>query len=330
MSEQSYPVEGAPLPASQWSEVTRGIGNGILDQGGFPYRLVFESDANATNQGVLKCPTVEGKAFGAAILEGFFHKYTADIVLDFPAVTRTTTYYVVLQCVPTRATEGGLPVKAEVVTSLDMSQGKNYLHLYNVTRNPNELLNDAAVRMIRPRVAPVQVYSTEADLPQARKTLWGTLAVINNGRSHGTAKIMMAMTGDGEESVGGWFWKTVYDPNGNAFDWTDIADTGTYRNPGSGFQRALGRRGRERKLRGRVSLVSGNKFAAGGDYTILSGPINVADTPAAVQRFTVSTGGYGAGGHANLEVSSMGAVTLKIVESCYWVSLDGVEWEARA
>lgn len=322
MAEQSFPVVEQPLSAEQWESVTLGIGNGILDEGGFPYRL--NGFSNTTNTGVLRPSSVTGIA--AAILNGFYHRIDAPMTLAFPPVSSRTTYYVVLQYDPLNAT---MPVSVQVVTALDATQGKNYLHLYNVVRNANELLTDAAVRMVRPRVAPVQVYSSEADLPQARKALWGTLAVINNGRSHGTAKIMMAMTGDDEESVGGWFWKTVYDPNGNGFDWTPIPDTGTYRNPGSGFTRALGRRGRVRKLRGRVSLVSGNQFQTGGDYSILSGSIAVSDAPEAVQRFAVSTGGSGAGGHANLEVSSTGAVTLKVTQACYWVSLDGVEWEAR-
>src|SRR5699024_7858947 len=107
------------------------------------------------NTGVLQAAQVERKPGSQAIVEGFYHRLDEDITLSFPAVTKRTTYYVTLQYDPLRT---DMPVQAKVVTSLDYSQGKNYLHLYNVTREPNQLLTDAAVRMIRPRVAPVQGY----------------------------------------------------------------------------------------------------------------------------------------------------------------------------
>lgn len=326
MTEYSFPIPEVAMNVDGWSSVTKGIGNGILDQGGFPYRLT--SLSNVDNTGVIKCPTnaTTRDQYGQAILEGFYHRYDADIKLSFPAVTSRTTYYVVLQYDPSNA---ATPVSLKVLTSLDYSQGKNYLHLYNVTRNANELLTNATVRMVRPRVSPLIAVSSYADLPQAQKTLWGTLAVVHNGRTGNNAQLYIAMTGDDEESVNGWFWKKIYDPNDNGFTWTEVADTGTYKWPGSGFRRSLGRRGKERKLRGRVALVSGNKFQDGGDYAILSGAIDPADAPAAVQRFAVSTGGSGAGGQSNIEVSSTGDVTAKITGSTYWVSLDGVSWEAK-
>ena len=322
MAEESFPVVEQPMTAEQWKHVTRGIGDGILDEGGFPYRLTgFD---NTTNTAVLRASTSTGVA--SAILGGFYHKMDSDITLSFPPVAARSTYYVMLQHDPLDAE---MPVKVVVSTSVDTSQGKTHLHLYNVVRNANELLTDAAVRMIRPRIAPVQVYASDADLPQANKVLWGTLAIVHNGRYGNNSSLYIAMTGDDGESTTGWFWKKIYDPNDNVFVWSEIGDTGTYRWPEHGFRRALGRRGKVRKLRGRVALVSGNKFQAGGDYSILSGPIAPEDAPAAVQRFAVSTGGSGAGGQANVEVSSTGAVTAKITDSAYWVSLDGIEWEAK-
>lgn len=323
MAEESFPVIEQPMSADQWRSVTLGIGDGILDQGGFPYRLA--SLSNSANTAVVRASTVTG--YSAAILKGFYHKIDADVTIDLPAVTSRTTYHVALQYDPL-ASE--MPVKLKVLTSLDRSGGKEYLRLHSVTRDPNQILTDASVRMIRPRVAPVQVYASESDMPPAKEVLWGTLALIHNGRSGNNAVLKMAITGDDGESTSGWFWKTVYDPNDNGFTWATIADTGTYKNPGHGFARAIGRKGKTRKLRGRVSrAVAGSRFNPGTGYAILSGSVANADTPAAVQRFTVATGGTTNLGFAAVEVSSSGDVTAWVDSPTDWIGLDGIEWEAR-
>lgn len=321
MAEESFPVVEQPMSADQWASVTLGLGNGILDQGGYPYRLT--SFSNVDNTAVLKCPTAADKNYGNAILEGFYHKYDEDIVLSFPPVTSRTTYYVALQYDPLNATT---PVTLKVVTSFDYSQGKNYLPLWNVVREPNQLLTNASVRMVRPRVAPLQVYSSEADLPLAHKTLWGTVALIHNGRSGNNAVLKMAITGDDAESVNGWFWKTIYDPNLNGFEWSVRTDSGTYTNPGHGHQRAIGRLGKIRKMRGRVSLVSGNAFQPGNDYQIFSGSIAASDAPSASQGFVVSCGNA-TPTFATVTVSAAGDLIARVSSPTYWISLDGIEWE---
>ena len=324
MAEQSYPIVEQPMSADQWKSVTLGIGNGILDEGGFPYRL--KNLSNATNTGVLQAARrQDGETYSSAILNGFYHRLDEDLELEFPPVTSRTTYYVVLEYDPSRT---DMPVQAKVVTSLDATQGKNYLHLYNVRRQPDQLLTDAEVRMIRPRVGPVQVYAAEADMPQAHKSLWGTLAIVHNGRAHNNAVLKMAITGDDAESNNGWFWKTIYDPNDNGFVWDWKADSGTYTNPGSGYVRAIGRRGRERRLRGRVSLVSGNAFQAGGTYNVMGTGIPPEDAPGGSQRFVTACGNT-TPTFATVEVSPDGSVTASAARNTYWIGLDGIEWEAK-
>ena len=324
MAEQSYPIVEQPMSADQWKSVTLGIGNGILDEGGFPYRL--KNLSNATNTGVLQAASrKDGETYSSAILNGFYHRLEEDLELEFPAVTSRTTYHVTLQYDPSRT---DMPVQAKVVTSLDYSQGKNYLTLYTVTRGPDQLLTDAAVRMMRPRVAPVQVYARESDMPEAHKVLWGTLALVHNGRAGNNAVLKMAITGDDAESDNGWFWKTIYDPNDNGFVWDWKADSGTYTNPGSGYVRAIGRRGRERRLRGRVSLVSGNVFQAGGTYNVMGTGIPPEDAPGGSQRF-VTACGNATPTFATVEVSPDGSVTASTSHNTYWIGLDGIEWEAK-
>ena len=328
MAEQSYPIVEQPMSADQWKSVTLGIGDGILDEGGFPYRL--KNLSNATNTGVLQAARrPDGKAYSSAILNGFYHRLDEDIELEFPAVTSNTTYYVVLQYDPLRT---AMPVQAKVVKSLDYSQGKNYLHLYNVRRQPDQLLTDADVRMVRPRVAPVQVYTREADMPFAYKTLWGTLAIVHNGRNSEDSALYMSMNQDasGEDSDDEWFWKKIYDPADGRFVWAERGDTGTYISPNHGYRRAIGRRGKTRRLRGRVALASGNPFRASSKsgYQIWSGDIAAKDAPAETQRFIVACGGSSAQ-HAAVEVSSTGSIYAWVARDTYWISLDGIEWEAK-
>ena len=328
MAEQSYPIVEQPMSADQWKSVTLGIGDGILDEGGFPYRL--KNLSNATNTGVLQAARrQDGETYSSAILNGFYHRLEEDLELEFPAVTSRTTYHVTLQYDPSRT---DMPVQAKVVTSLDYSQGKNYLTLYTVTRGPNQLLTDAAVQMVRPRVAPVQVYRSEADMPLAQKTLWGTLAIVHNGRNSDNSAIFMSMNSDpsGEDADDEWFWKKIYDPADGRFIWSTRSDTGTYRSPTHGFTRAIGRRGKTRRFRGRVELVSGNAFRGSSTfgYQIWSGNLADGDAPAETQRFIVACGGSSAQ-HAAVEISHTGAVSAWVGRDTYWISLDGIEWEAK-
>lgn len=327
MAEESFPVVEKPMNGDQWRAVTLGIGSGILDQGGFPYRL--KNFSNVDNTAVLQAVTSGGRPGAQAILEGFYHRLDEDMKLSFPAVSSRTRYYVVLQYDPLNTET---PVRARVVTSLDTSQGKNYLHLYNVVREPNQLLTDADVRMIRPRVAPVQVYTSESDMPQAHKTLWGTLAIVHNGRNGDNAQIFMSMNtnSSGDDAEDSWFWKKVYDPSDGRFVWAERGDTASYVSPSHGYKRALGRSGKRRRFRGRVARASGATFksAQSAGYQVWSSDLPPSDAPGSTQRFIVAAGGSSAQ-HASVEVSSRGSVTAWFAQDAYWIGLDGIEWEVK-
>src|SRR5699024_8475886 len=315
MAEQSYPVVEQPMSAGQWRSVTLGIGNGILDQGGFPYRL--KNLDNATNTGVLQAAQVERKPGSQAIVEGFYHRLDEDITLSFPAVTKRTTYYVTLQYDPLRT---DMPVQAKVVTSLDYSQGKNYLHLYNVTREPNQLLTDAAVRMIRPRITTTSTYAYEADLPQASKVLWGSVAFIHGGRANDDAKIVMSMN----DSDDNWYWKTIYDPNSEPH-WVSVSHTTNAQSGSSGYTKAIQRIGPVRRLRCRVQRGSGginNVPNAESGYLFMN--LSSQDIPAAGSHHWA----YGGGGTlVDVEVSrTRSEVRFWVTGTCSYVDLGTIEW----
>ena len=169
MTEQSFPVIEKPLTDDQWKSVTLGIGDGILDEGGGPYRVTL---SNTGDNVTVEVDTLKG--FNQAILRGFYHKMDAPVTLQVPAVTATTTYYVGLQYDPTR----DVPVKLGVWTNLDYSSHKYYMLIAEIMRKPNQLLTDARLTMRRPRITPTIQVDREEDLPDPNRVLWGTRAVV--------------------------------------------------------------------------------------------------------------------------------------------------------
>ena len=316
MTEYSFPVVDEPLSADQWGSVTRGIGDGILDEGDGPYRVSNKSNANNTVD-----ITTGTSGFAHAIVGGFYHKIDADVTLSIPAVSSTTEYTIALQYDPTRT---DLPVKLDVFTGeLDMSQGRKYLVLYTATRAPDTLLSDVSFVSTRPRVSPTVVYGSSSRMPPASSVLWGTLALVHNDINEDTFQIYFA-------DVSGW--KLIYGQD-EKFEWEDIPDYGAWTSPvAGGYKRAIGRRGKTRKLRGRVALTSGT-FVPGREYQGLLGATSNAlgpgDRPAHTSAFTTVCGGFPGGVpvFARVELGGSGDVRAWVSAATGWVSIDGVEWE---
>src|SRR5690606_6548797 len=111
MAEESFPMRDEPMTDEQWKQVTLGIGTGVLNEGGDPYRLTNIN--NATNQVTVNTSTTTGLA--QAIVAGFYHRIDAPVVLDVPAVTAVTTYWIVLEYSPLRLEQSEPPVQLKVV-----------------------------------------------------------------------------------------------------------------------------------------------------------------------------------------------------------------------
>ncbi|MGP5050155.1 hypothetical protein ACTXI9_01475 [Brachybacterium alimentarium] len=318
MAEYSYPVEEDPMPAKDWSSVTLGIGSGVLDEGGAPYRLININNTQNTVTVAVDSIT----KYAHSILRGFYHKIDENVTLSIPAVTSTTTYRIALQYDPERNSVGELPVQLDVFTSLDRTGGKEYLVLHKIVRQANQLLTDATITKVDTKIATTVIVDTADAVPDIDSVLWGTRVLV---------------TETGEElraggSVGARQWITT---NQRRFIWSATGNTGTYVSPGSGggYQRALGRRGTDRRLRGSVSLASGNDFQPGQQYNIMSGRIPAADAPSALQRFSTPLGGITTTGDARvsrIEISSDGDVYAWVSAPTAWIALDGIEWEAKS
>lgn len=169
MVEQSFPVLEKPLTDVQWSSITMGLGNGVIDERGNPYNLTDFS--NVDNTAVVKVDTKTG--YNHAVLNGFYHRMDEDIKVSFPAVSARTTYNVVLVYDPQNES---MPVSLKSVKALDETGRKNYLELWRVTREPNQLLTNATVVKIRPTIAPYIQVDDATALPKVTSLPFGTRA----------------------------------------------------------------------------------------------------------------------------------------------------------
>ena len=66
-SEYSYPVVNQPLNDEMWQYITLAMGDGVLDEGGYPYRLRGRENVNNTLR--ISVSTVTNTA--QAVLRGF-------------------------------------------------------------------------------------------------------------------------------------------------------------------------------------------------------------------------------------------------------------------
>lgn len=168
MAQQSFPVIEQNMNADQWKSVTLGIGDGILDEGGNPYAVTA---SNQTDQVTVSVDSKKGYAH--AIVRGFYHKMDAPVQLPVPAVSTTTTYTVALKYDPTSTTS---PVTLGIWTSLDRSNGRYYLVICQITRQPNQLLTNAKFTPYTPNITPKIQVDYKDNLPDPSTVLWGTEA----------------------------------------------------------------------------------------------------------------------------------------------------------
>lgn len=188
MTETSFPVVNKPLSDGQWKTIALGIGQGIIDRGGFPYRLSARSDTADTV--TIDVDRVTKK--NEAILDGFAHQIDAPKVLRIPAVSKATTYEIGLVYDPAKAETAEGPITLTVWTSPgDYTVGKSRLVLYTITRQPSQVLTQATLTQYRPRVSPQIVVTTQSHLPRA-----GTMLVDAVALARDTGKEWRAHTDD--------------------------------------------------------------------------------------------------------------------------------------
>lgn len=314
MAETSFPIKNQPMSDEQWKLVTLGIGNGVLNEGGDPYRLTNVD--NATNTVTVNVSTSTGLA--QAIVAGFYHRMDAPAVLDVPAVTTTTDYWIVLEYSPARLEELEPPVQLKVVTSLDTSQGRQYLVLHKIYRRPNQLLTDAARRSVRPRIAPLLQVADESELPEPDTVLRGTVAVV-----HGELpdiKIAKAPVG---QSLA---WVSVL-----AGEWRDVGDrSNAISFPGSPKQ--IKRTGRTRSIRGQFTRTGGAAYTTTSSGYLVA-TLSDEALPKRGMRFPVVPVHHGTGNGADADAyvavsADNGEIRLYLTRgTCGRIDLGQITWD---
>ena len=281
MAEESFPMRDEPMTDEQWKQVTLGIGNGVLNEGGDPYRLTNIN--NATNQVTVNVSTTTGLA--QAIVAGFYHRIDAPVVLDVPAVTKATTYWIVLEYSPLRLESSEPPVQLKDVTALDTSQDKQYLVLHKFYRRANELLTNANYRSVKPRISPTLQVRDESELPEPETVIRGTVAVV-----HGDfPDIKIAKADPGKPlawvSILSGAWETVGD-RANTVNMTTAP-------------KQLKRVGTERRMRGQFYRPGRAYTTSSAGYLVCT--LRDADLPKQGMRFPVVPVNHGTGNGADAD-----------------------------
>lgn len=283
MVESSFPMRNTPMSDEEWKLVTLGVGSGVLNEGGDPYRLTNIN--NATNQVTVNVSTQTGLA--QAIVAGFYHRLDAPVVLDVPAVTKATTYWIVLEYSPDRLEQNEPPVQLKVIarTTLDTSSNRQYLVLHKFYRRPNELLTDANYRSVKPRVAPLLQVRDFSELPEPDTVIRGTVAVV-----HGDFPDIKIAKQDAGQPVA---WVSVLSGK-----WQDVGDRANTTNfPGSPKQ--FKRAGISRSLRGQFYRSSGAYTTSSAGYLVAT--LSADDLPKRGMRFPVVPVVHGTGAGADAD-----------------------------
>lgn len=317
-SEYSYPVVNQPMNDEMWQYVTLGLGDGILDEGGSPYYLKNNGSAantNATNTMLLTVSTVTDNA--QSLLRGFYHRLIEDKILDFPGVSSTTTYYVVLQYDPMGHSTPEGPLSVQVVTNLSTAQGKYNLIYWSLTRRANQLLTDATIERFRPRVAPAITVAREEDKPEPKYVLWGSVCFV-----HRTNSTYIAVGAEDDEDAGPTRWKDI---NGYSNRYT--RPDGVYKWVGHGSRPSVYKYGQHVIMEGRLARgdrFDGQRYNAGTDYQIMDLPELLR--PKSARRFVVKSDTYDSNNTTMISIQSDGAVIARPNYSPMWIGLDGISY----
>lgn len=320
--EYSFPIPNYPVNQEQFQLLSLVNGNGVIDRGGRPYWLTghgSDSETNAQNSMILKVSTTIGRA--ESVVAGYYHVLTQDKTIPLGPVASTTTYRICLTYDPRDDEERLGPVSIQVYdTQPPTTLGRVSVILWEVTRRPNQLLTDAAITRIRPRVAPPIYVWAEDHKPDPDEQLSGSLCVV------GQTRAIYRVSSDEDES-GSRGWVSLTDP-----PWTNLPDNATYGWTGHGHRRGYRRTGENSvQLRGRIKIVDGDRdFKQGGGsnsagYGILSLPSDL--TPQREQRFIVASGGWSGNRLNVVTVSEDGTVYgMPLLGDIGWLSLDGIEY----
>ena len=312
--EFSYPVVDQAVSSSMWKWITRGMGSGILGEGGQPYW--YRNPSNANNTAQIAVSTISGEAH--AMIGGYYHHLSQAVTVQLPMpASGTVTYHVALTYDPRRESDPAGPIKLETHTgSLPTTFGREHIPLWSITRAANQLLTDATVQQYRPFVSPTTTYNYRSHLPDPGMMMSGTMA-----RTRLDGGLFMSLQGnevgsDGESSTARWV-------NVGAPEWRENTLNQGYEYQGFGRVPATQKVGNTVKVRGVLRRVSG-AFQAGQNYRVMNLPSG-REPIAGSRYFTVATANQDRS--ARVTINPDRGVNVQVTGAVAWVSLDGIQFD---
>ena len=254
--EFSYPVVDQAVSSSMWSWITLGMGSGILDAGGRPYWLT--SLDNATNTATLTPSTTIGTA--NALIRGFFHQLSESLTVSLPMPSSgTITYHVCLTYDPREESSAGGPISVQTYSGEPPStHGRHHIVLWTVRRTANQLLTDAEVQTVRPKVTPRIAADSLAAAPDPSSQLWGTVLFVADENAEYRAY------GSSEAAGGPTSWRPL-----TARPWVASTSSGYVSAGGSVASPGYRVVGDRVELRGRIRRSNGSIFYPNNAYNII-------------------------------------------------------------
>lgn len=309
-AEFSYPVVDQAMSSSMWQWVTKGVGSGIIDTGDYPYML--ENLSNANNTATLTTGT-NGTA--NAILEGFYHQLSDPMTVSLPMPSSgSVAYHVCLTYDPREESNVNGPISVVVHNGTPpITFGRSHIVLWRVTRTANQLLTNATVERLRPRIAPTTYVWRRQDLPDIRYQLHGAMCFV---RDEG----IWYRASTSEDTNDGLAWVAAHG------EFRTVGYGGTYGYPGHGHLKAIMREGNRRTLRGRWNRLNGASFAPSSSGFHLW-TLDTQDRPGAEVRRIVAGSNLASPNFGVVNISaSSGEVRFHPVSSSAWVDIGEIAY----
>ncbi|WGH80597.1 hypothetical protein QDX25_07215 [Auritidibacter ignavus] len=317
--ENSFPIVGQGVDSRQYQQMSRAAGTGVFvqsepDTAQEPYRLVNMSggvaETNQKNQ--LRILRSSGTGRSEAVINGFFHEQTKDLVMSFPPVTKKTTYYLCLTYDPRDEEDPQGPVRLKRWEDvLPYDHGRRHIVLYTVEREPNQLLSDAKITRTRPWLGHVINVWSYGMLPDPERTEYGTLAcVVIPSSARDTGPELYTNRG-----VHGWkpiYRETKYEPVRFMNDWRNYSGGGGYGEVGFTVVNNVVHMS---------GMMSSGIWTTGRD--IMQIPKGV--TPAHTR---IVLAGHGHGGNVQMEIKTDSRIRIRNLNGnqSSWVCVDGISY----
>lgn len=319
--EFSYPAVGQAVDDEMWRYVTLALGNGVLDEGGRPYwlrKIGSDSETNSANQMILT--VAEGRGTAQAVLYGFYHRLLQDMRLDFPMPLSETTYYVVLELNPLKARDPEGPISVQVYPNeLNTESGRKHLHLWEVTRKPNQLLTDATITRTRIRAAPTIYVYDEEHKPDPNEQLSGSLCMVGENSS------WYRVSSDDSDDEGNRSWVPLTSPA-----WQKLPLANVRQNASHGYPASYQRKGKKVRVRGHIMRSNGELFKQGMNSEIGGWDLAVLPVGSRPKQTHVTIAGVSGESqpkYAKIIVGTDGVIKAYVSGDSSWVSIDGIEFD---